>query len=123
LVVRTLDATFDNVESMCESVRAWNLHFQPLSTGRGILDVGRVVQSEAAVPGAFMKTERMHVQHDWSEGRVRAALPPAASVWREHGLRNAEAHLPSIVSAITVQLRDGPPSNALRRVVQPLDRN
>jgi AraC family ethanolamine operon transcriptional activator len=48
LVVRTLDATFDNVEAMCESVRAWSLDFQPLSTGRGILDVGRVVQSEAA---------------------------------------------------------------------------
>ena len=46
--MRTLDATFDNVESMCESVRAWNLDFQPLSTERGILDVGRVVQSEAA---------------------------------------------------------------------------
>lgn len=46
--MRTLDATFDNVESMCESVRAWNLEFQPLLIGRGILDVGRVVQSEWA---------------------------------------------------------------------------
>ena len=45
--MHALDATFDNVESMCESVRAWNLDFQPLSTGPSILDVGRVVQSEA----------------------------------------------------------------------------
>jgi AraC-like DNA-binding protein len=45
--LRTLDATFDDVELMCESVRSWNLEFQPLSIGRSGLGVGRVVQSEA----------------------------------------------------------------------------
>lgn len=52
----TLDTTFHDVDLMCESVRAWNLDFQPLSKGGEALDLGRVVQSDA--PGALLAHAR-----------------------------------------------------------------
>lgn len=42
-----LDATFDEIDLMCESVRAWNLDFRPLANGGTSPRIGRLVQLEA----------------------------------------------------------------------------
>ena len=43
----SLDATFDDVDLMCEAVRTWDLEFQPLAAGPNGSGLGRIVQSEA----------------------------------------------------------------------------
>jgi AraC family ethanolamine operon transcriptional activator len=45
--VPALDATFDDVDLMCEAVRTWDIEFQPLAAGPNGSGLGRIVQSEA----------------------------------------------------------------------------
>ena len=45
--MRTVDATFDDIDQMCDSVRAWNLDFRPLSSGKSAPHIARLVQLEA----------------------------------------------------------------------------